>query len=395
MLLSQKWLRSFCRPFSCGALTVQTAASKSWWVSTHGRVCNPFGVITVGSAHSSGYFHVRMGGEQFYVHRAIACTFLGPPPREDGWQVHHRDGNPGNNHVTNLEYVTPSQSQCLSYASGTRCCGGPLRWKPVMYRALGSADWATCPSMASAAVELGVSPSAVSQACRRKMALKGYEFCIVDLHEPELPGEEWTPMLCPMLGEMVPDRMVSSLGQLTLRSGRASRGYLRKDGYWEAQYRSASALGHRSERVHRLVAFAFLGPPPSSERLHVNHKDGDKQNNAAYNLEYVTPAENRAHYLENRTAKPDGKCLSSSKPVWRRAYRSNDKWTWHPSMLNAAEVLGLDRSSISKCVRGLCRQTGGNEFRGAEIFRPLPGEEWREVNLAALVDEKKKRMEAG
>ena len=51
--------------------------------------------------------------------------------------------------------------------------------------------------------------------------------------------------------------------------------------------------GKRKNRyVHQLVAEAYVG-----ERVkpHVNHKDGNKLNNHASNLEWVTPKENKIH----------------------------------------------------------------------------------------------------
>ena len=108
----------------------------------------------------------------------------------------------------------------------------------------------------------------------------------------------------------------------------------------------------------------------------------------------MTPAENRAHYLENRTAQHEGKCQTSSKPVWSRIYNSNDKWTLHESITKAARVLGLRSSLVSHCIRGRQRQTGGYEFRAADVFKSLPGEQWREVDVPALREEKRKRMHA-
>lgn len=46
--------------------------------------------------------------------------------------------------------------------------------------------------------------------------------------------------------------------------------------------------------VHRLVAMAFLGIPPS-EDSEVNHKDGDKLNNVPGNLEWVSRSQNVRH----------------------------------------------------------------------------------------------------
>jgi len=45
--------------------------------------------------------------------------------------------------------------------------------------------------------------------------------------------------------------------------------------------------------VHRLVALAFHGQPAEGQRAH--HKDGNKLNNQASNLEWVTAGENNLH----------------------------------------------------------------------------------------------------
>ena len=56
-----------------------------------------------------------------------------------------------------------------------------------------------------------------------------------------------------------------------------------------------TAAGGRYARVHRLVARAFLGPPPSALHCDVNHKDLDRGNNHVSNLAYATRSENILH----------------------------------------------------------------------------------------------------
>lgn len=50
------------------------------------------------------YFRSQNGR---YLHRVVWETERGPIP--DGWQIHHRDGDPGNNAIDNLECLPPSE----------------------------------------------------------------------------------------------------------------------------------------------------------------------------------------------------------------------------------------------------------------------------------------------
>jgi len=141
--------------------------------------------------------------------------------------------------------------------------------------------------------------------------------------------------------------------------------------------------------VHRLVAAAFLGPPPSMGHSIVNHKDLDKGNNSVENLEWTTPSENQLHFYANSFQQR----RSDGKPVWSRRKGDTGKWTWHPSMLSAASTLGVSRSSILRCVRGVQLQTKGFEFCAAKRQEEehLPGEQWREVDVAALQQDRAAR----
>ena len=66
---------------------------------------------------------------------------------------------------------------------------------------------------------------------------------------------------------------------------RIVRGSKNSKGYWQLP---------NKQLYHRVVALAWVaGKTPAL--THVNHIDGNKNNNRPYNLEWCTPAENNAH----------------------------------------------------------------------------------------------------
>ncbi|CAL1130521.1 unnamed protein product [Cladocopium goreaui] len=375
------WL-SLAYRYSSTRLLQGKPVEKSWQISSHGRCRNTFGIVSAGNLSPSGYKRVFISGHHFYVHRLVAFAFLGRAPDPLAWQVHHRDGNPCNNLVENLEYVTPRQNILQSYEKPSRGNSGPSLSQPVMWRPVGSLEWRTCSSITAAALETGLSRTSVRRSCLGRISIKGLEFCQVNLGQDEhLPGEVWRPMHDPKSGHEIPRRMVSSLGRLHFPSGRRSVGYKSKAGYL------TTWCGGRIESVHRLVAFAFLGPPPTLQRNHINHKDHDKGNNAVENLEYTTPSENALHGLTKAASRQAG---SNVKPVASRLNGSQDEWTQHRSISSAARACGLKPGSVTRWAHRGGSHKGKFEFRFAEdpSAPTRPGEEWRNVDIAAHLDER-------
>jgi hypothetical protein len=76
--------------------------------------------------------------------------------------------------------------------------------------------------------------------------------------------------------------------------------------------------------IHRYVATAFCGNPDS--KPYVNHIDGNKQNNAASNLEWCTHLENMQHAVRTGLWKPHigiahGRCMVTEEEVHRLCKR--------------------------------------------------------------------------
>lgn len=111
---------------------------------------------------------------------------------------------------------------------------------------------------------------------------------------------------------------VRSLPHATTK-GRVLKQALNNSGYLRV------AIGRNGYQfVHRLVALAFVGKRPQG--MDINHINGDKTDNSAKNLEYVSRRENMAHARhiglhDNRGEKHYGSKLTESQVIdIRRAF---------------------------------------------------------------------------
>jgi hypothetical protein len=93
--------------------------------NSRGQIRRIGGSFMLGGLGCKGYRLVTLCrdglGVTVNVHRAMAATWIGPCPA--GMQINHKDGNPMNNRVENLEYVTPQRNSVHAFELGLRPIG--------------------------------------------------------------------------------------------------------------------------------------------------------------------------------------------------------------------------------------------------------------------------------
>ena len=139
-------------------------------------------------------------------------------------------------------------------------------------------------------------------------------------------------------------------------------------------------IARTTYRIHRLVARAFHGAPPTPQHCQVNHIDLDTTNNCVQNLEWCTRSENIRHAFATNTNRRSS-VPKTSKPVESKRYESTDAWTQHQSINEAARSRGVNPGGVSCCCQRKIKQSGSFAFRFASVSAsaPIEGEVWKPV----------------
>jgi len=123
---------------------------------------------------------------------------------------------------------------------------------------------------------------------------------------------------------------------------------LRPDNHNSGYQRVTLRYGGKMDRVfvHRLVARAFLTEARSHAQ--VNHKDGDKHNNHAENLEWCTPQENVRHAWDTGLCSAGaGEGASRAKLTNRDALVIRAARQRGVQLKQIADVFGVTESCVS------------------------------------------------
>lgn len=92
-------------------------------ITSHGYVMGITGktlVQRVKNGYATVGLQINGKKKMFFVHRLVACFFnpLGYSLTEKHMQVNHKNGNKLDNHIDNLEWVTPSENTKHAYDMG-------------------------------------------------------------------------------------------------------------------------------------------------------------------------------------------------------------------------------------------------------------------------------------
>ncbi|MFA5409310.1 MAG: NUMOD4 motif-containing HNH endonuclease [Bacilli bacterium] len=161
-------------------------------------------------------------------------------------------------------------------------------------------------------------------------------------------------------------------------SGRVLSNKNKTGDYFSVVLRRGRRGIRQSARIHQLVAAAFLKKPLN--KTEINHKDGNKQNNRADNLEWVTRRENMLHARKHNPLIVEGMRLYNRyirpKPVGQFSLTGELISVFN----NCAEAGSL----TGVCSRNIHQVAAQTEYKPGMVRRQAGGYKWGFCEVADI-----------
>ena len=137
--------------------------------------------------------------------------------------------------------------------------------------------------------------------------------------------------------------LVSNLGRVIGKNGKVLKPYLSSTGYLKVCLEK-----HKQVYVHRLVAMAFC-ENQSETNCVVDHINGNKTDNRAENLEWVSIKENSKRTVQQGLWTKDNKMVIAKNGIGEHLFKS---------IKSAARTLGTTQSAIRSALTNGYKTSG-------------------------------------
>jgi hypothetical protein len=269
-------------------------------VSNFGNVMNNKTNKLLKLSDKGGYYNISLTNvtlttkikKTFKVHRLVAMAFIENP--ENKPEVNHKDKNKLNNNIMNLEWNTRREN-CQHKSVGLIYKSNKNR--PIIRLNKDNADeiekYNSIEDAGKWAVENKLTcnshngRNAIGN-CINGLSNSAYGYKWKYIENNNLENEIWKQLVLENIITNDKQYFVSNLGRFKNSVGTIMDNYkVNENGYIRVY------IYNKTYALHRLIALTFLENPDNKEQ--VNHKDGNKLNNAVENLEFCTNKENQIH----------------------------------------------------------------------------------------------------
>lgn len=144
---------------------------KNYTIYEDGTIISPLGNEIKGSIDMGGYIYVSVAEKSYRKNRLMYEAFYGPIPQ--GLQVDHIDGVRTNNHINNLQLLTPSENSKKSWIQTPDRCTKRKAVEQYADREM-TVLINTFKSYTDAGRSVGSNHRRIGEAARNGIAYKGY-----------------------------------------------------------------------------------------------------------------------------------------------------------------------------------------------------------------------------